>query len=608
MSSSGLTTITTPTLIDRLREITDGPADVIEYYRANGRPDEFVDLLEIARDEEKWNSHPGNIIREAFRITLEEIYELARQAAAVDSGLTPQELHSFLKRASDFENKLLDCTYTVDDDFWSFTSPYCGNLVEDTEYGLSSFYALLGKTPSPFDPASKPSPYTSTLARFRENRPVIPDSTPDTLRALLEARCEVDAIRIDAPTAMACSEFALALVGGRGYNNRESRLGVLYNIEERGEWAYTLGYMRTPGLGDVPSTAVLDDARRLVFIADSSRIKSFQWDGNVTDHDLIDLLPVHTMNSGGDGGPLALLHGGAKLLRASKGKLMVWDVDSAPTHGKTGKKIVGEKPKAGGWGVWRDGTDKIELSGGSEPTQTISLGDEFWGGVKAWAQHPSQPSSMISGLSGQYRCVQLDVETGQIATFWIGNRAYLTSIHTSPADPWSFVTACSEGVTRLYDVRQPVPVLAVYSAAREAIRSSLLVHVDGQPYIFTGGTKLQQIRCWDVRARLPLYELATGNNQVTALAWDALHCTLYAQTHCEFHVSEFSGHQGYREFRGPGRVSDDERCWPAAAFHDEQAFEHPLDRGCHSLFRYVFKTEPDASQVPRYGYATCSPA
>ncbi|KDQ19040.1 hypothetical protein BOTBODRAFT_52225 [Botryobasidium botryosum FD-172 SS1] len=605
---------TTPTFVDRLTKIADDYAEAREYYEAN----------EDEEDEE-----PFRYARKAFTLALEEMCELTRQAAAA---LAPQELHSFLRKASNFETELLEYAYTEEHSFWEAVPPCCGNLAKDkergplsnsmrdsllpilemvagsraafkektrTERGMATFQALVGKAALPFDPASKPSSYTSTLARFRENRPSIPDSTPSALRALLEARCEVSAVNIAKPIAIAGSASALALLGCDGWKDRDPHLEV-YKLADGEDWADSLGSI-TPGLKDVTATVVLDDVRRLAFIAGSSRIKSFQWDEENTGDDL---LPVHTMDSGSYGGPLALLQGGAKLLRASKNKLMVWDVDSAPTRGKKGGKNVGKKRKPDGLNTRPDDTDKIELSGGSDFTQTISLGDEFSGGVKAWAQHPSQPSSMISGLGGQYRCVQLDVETGQIANHWVGHGHRLNSVHTSPADPWSFLTACVDGATRLYDVRQPAPVLAVYSSVHEATSSALLMHISGQPYIFAGGTASQQVKCWDVRARLPLYELATGNNDVTALAWDAPRCALYAQTECGF-IDHTGRHSEYRKFKGPGRVKRDVRCWPEDAFHDEQAFEYPLDCGDHSLFRYAFKPEPDVKQVPAYGDASC---
>ena len=61
-----------------------------------------------------------------------------------------------------------------------------------------------------------------------------------------------------------------------------------------------------------------------------------------------------------------------------------------------------------------------------------------------------------------------------------------------------------------------------------------ILHVDRSPVIFTGGThKTQSIKVWDPRAKKLVYELATGNNAVHSLAWDAPRATLYAATECD---------------------------------------------------------------------------
>ncbi|KDQ19037.1 hypothetical protein BOTBODRAFT_52223 [Botryobasidium botryosum FD-172 SS1] len=195
-----------------------------------------------------------------------------------------------------------------------------------------------------------------------------------------------------------------------------------------------------------------------------------------------------------------------------------------------------------------------------------------------------------------------------------------------------FLTAALDGATRLYDVRQPAPVLVVFSRI-EHTYSSTLAHVDGHPFIFAGGTRSEQINCWDVRARAPLYELSTGNTSVSGLVWDAPRSTLYAQTECDY-VDRNGHYHGYRTYRAPkreraamrgmdGGEDDDsedeeeneedegeededewERCWPSNAFHDEQSFEYGYDSGEHSLFRYVFRADADMKKVPEYGQAT----
>ena len=138
---------------------------------------------------------------------------------------------------------------------------------------------------------------------------------------------------------------------------------------------------------------------------------------------------------------------------------------------------------------------------------------------------------------------------------------------------------------------------------------------------------------WDVRARTFICELATGNNSVTSLAWDAGRSTLFAATECD-HMDSRGNFHGYRRARIPkwaervpiapgtepeghgrcdkarsveNRMDDEdedededmdededdedddddddnnddygERCWPKGAYHDETSFGYALDSG-----------------------------
>ncbi|KDQ19039.1 hypothetical protein BOTBODRAFT_28528 [Botryobasidium botryosum FD-172 SS1] len=585
----------------------------------------------------------------ALTAALESTCTLGRKAAAEGSGLDAQELLTFLKSASDFECELIDYAYESDaydaDALFDFVPPFCGNVVQNEEMGLGLGYGaaasfnellrclkgpdaqpvkqeevflkLLGKAGLPYDPAKKPSPHTSPLARHRENRPAIDAAVSSLFRTIAEARCEIYSVRIPMPTTMAASLSVLASLGCTGWKNREPYVEV-YKLDH-GENLVSLGYA-DPGLEDTIHTVAVDDARRLVFVADDSRIKSFMWD---TDDPTRELLPVHTMDSGTSHNPIALVDGGARLLRTSKKELLVWDVDRAPTHGKDGTKIVGKKMKMSSFDTMRDDPEEnIELSRGSKPSRTLSL-DALFSDITAWTPHPSQPSYMICGTE-QSRCIQLNVETGHAAAYWLGHGAKVSSIETSAADPQVFLTAAMDGVTRLYDMRQPTPVLAVFTRT-EHTYSSTLAYVDGHPFIFVGGTQSEQVDCWDVRARAPLYELSTGNTSVSSLAWDAPRNTLYAQAECEY-VDRHGYHHDYRSYRAPKReraamrgmdgdedndYGDDdeeedewERCWPSSAFHDERSFGYGYDSGEHSLFRYVFKADADIKKVPEYGQAT----
>lgn len=117
---------------------------------------------------------------------------------------------------------------------------------------------------------------------------------------------------------------------------------------------------------------------------------------------------------------------------------------------------------------------------------------------------------------------------------------------------------------------------------------------------------------WDVRARAAVYELATGNNAVTSLAWDAKHHCLYAATECSY-KDRLGFRHDYRPAMIPRRGrrghddEDDYRCWPEQAWHSEDYFEYAFDAGDHRIcespqaMRNRLIPNPSCSQI-----VTCS--
>jgi hypothetical protein len=109
---------------------------------------------------------------------------------------------------------------------------------------------------------------------------------------------------------------------------------------------------------------------------------------------------------------------------------------------------------------------------------------------------------------------------------------------------------------------------------------------------------------WDPRAKAIVYELATGNNSVTSMAWDAPRSTLFAATECMW-MDRMGYHHEYRPAKIPRRhdmektgdagmnaeeeeeFDDDEdeyeRYWPEGAHHDETYFGYAMDAGEHRL-------------------------
>jgi hypothetical protein len=114
---------------------------------------------------------------------------------------------------------------------------------------------------------------------------------------------------------------------------------------------------------------------------------------------------------------------------------------------------------------------------------------------------------------------------------------------------------------------------------------------------------------WDIRARAPIYDLSTGNNDVLALAWNDDRNELYAATECRY-VDRLGYHHDYRRAKFPKEKTegdddeekgedmddededdyddeddwnDEERAWPEKGFHSETYFGHIFDAGDHRI-------------------------
>lgn len=117
--------------------------------------------------------------------------------------------------------------------------------------------------------------------------------------------------------------------------------------------------------------------------------------------------------------------------------------------------------------------------------------------------------------------------------------------------------------------------------------------------VFAGTEKCEAIKTYDIRTRSIIYELSTGNNAVSALAWDASRNVLYAGTECNY-VDRMGYHHEYRKIQHPKRTQetdddddeeDDEdegRYWPATAHHDEHYFGYMFDAGEHRICECCF--------------------
>ncbi|KAJ7510942.1 hypothetical protein B0H11DRAFT_1035607 [Mycena galericulata] len=480
--------------------------------------------------------------------------------------------------------------------------------------------------PPPWTTTPKPVS-SSVLSRFETD---VACPSP-ACTAIYQARCEISSDRVPLPITLAHGGTCIALPSMGGYKNRTPMLSYyLLDVpaEDSGQ-DFPLDARHTDvGLADIAYSAVVDGERKLMFVADDTRIKSYAWGDTHTGEVYKSARPMHTLHTSKARGPLAMLASG-RFARAGKGFANVWNLDELATHGPHGRARIGGRysPRDS----MRDDDDVIETSAGSMPSTTLSFVDPKLAPA-TWTAHPSLPGNMICGSdpkkSGDYSCIALDLEHGgATGARYLGCAGEIANISTSNADPSVFVTAADDGYARLYDVRCLLPVLSLSSGLSEnSCSAALLVHPEGVPTIFTGAEQDEVIRLWDVRAPKLVYELSTGNTEVTGLAWDSARSVLYASTNCSY--MDRSGYTtGYRKANIPkpsppgsgtenGEDEDDElsgyedygdyerRCWPRKAAHAEDYFGHLFDAGEHRILRYAFKDDPDPSILPIYGDAT----
>jgi hypothetical protein len=269
-----------------------------------------------------------------------------------------------------------------------------------------------------------------------------------------------------------------------GYKNRSPLLTYFLLNEarpSRGDFPLKARHANV-GLTEIAWASATDESKKLMFIADTWRVKSYAWAddrGEIYKR----ALPIHTLQSDNHHGPLHIFAPG-RLLRAGKGSVGVWNLDTLETHGPKGKARIG--PKFDTSDSWRDEDDELEASSGSDPTSVIALADPQIVPVR-WHAHPSSPATMLCGTdtakSKDYSCISVDLEHGgKVVSRYLGHGGDTRAFSTSVADPNIFLTAASDGYSRLYDHRVTLPVLSLRAGSGEDdCAGVVLVHPDGVP-------------------------------------------------------------------------------------------------------------------------------
>ena len=320
----------------------------------------------------------------------------------------------------------------------------------------------------------KRSPHTTPLSKFRDNSPCV-DTLYSAARAVSQACCEITSVVISNPlnALMACDKSCLVVSGIEGWKERDPVLQYWLLDEKSRQHPYEI----TPTLMTHPSHIALDVDRKLIFAGDWHRIKSYSCDKHG--------VPVHTLKSDLCSGPMLVLPGG-RLLRAGGGRATCWNLDDLETHGAQRARI-GE----GEYDLWDNGTRNFdaeqELSTGSLPTSTLTFQDSNLE-PEQWTFH--QPSQKVlcapktrECLKPSHTCLSLDLEHGATTgAQFLGHGGIVKEFSFSEHDPDSFITACSDGFVRLYDLRHPLPSITVdASMKRGPCNAAAYAHVDGLP-------------------------------------------------------------------------------------------------------------------------------
>ncbi|QRW23498.1 ribosomal protein L44 [Rhizoctonia solani] len=457
--------------------------------------------------------------------------------------------------------------------------------------------------PDPWNLHMKRHPKSTLLSRFRPDLPPLTATPSSPLAAsVYDARCEVTSIDSILPTKlrMSSGSSCLAMTGTCGHKNRTPGLNFCLPDDSLGV------RFLNPELSDVATQLTMDEDSQMIYVGDRSHVKSFAWGDNEGPYRF--LYPVYTLDSKCSDGPIAVLPGG-RVVRAGAGGVALWNTDELEMQGCDAETVIGDQsdPEEASHG----GTSDTLFSSSIPRSSFIRFTDIPNLTPTVWEPLPNNPSTLLCAEYFElikYGCVSIDLEySGKTMARYLGHGGAVSDFSVSATDSQMFLTACHDGYARLFDIRQPLPVITLDACGADAFcEAVVLAHPDGIPTVFTGTGKHEQIKVWDIRACTPIYELATGNNAVKSLAWDSKRNCLYAATECAY-MDRMGRHYDYRPGRVPSQSSqegeasyeeDYDRCWPFEAWHAEDYFGYTFDAGDHRIFRYAFKEDPNTSILP----------
>ncbi|KAI0719161.1 hypothetical protein C8T65DRAFT_736855 [Cerioporus squamosus] len=355
--------------------------------------------------------------------------------------------------------------------------------------------------------------------------------------------------------------------GSRHDGEQELRYLVLhyYRLNEDAAPEYAEGVRIYSELSGTAFHLAMNEERKLMFIADDARIKSFSWEADIRIMAPEDSTgaAVHTMRCDRYEGAIEVLPNG-RLVRAGRGQAAIWNLDELQTPWATADRTGSSTSK----------------------TEIYPCALHYHSGAETLLAAENRDRAK------RHTCVSIDFEHGgRVATRYLGHARTVYKFSSSPGDANAFATASLDGHARIYDVRSPLPAITIEAVKKgEACPDVVLTHPDGIPTLGPPGP------C----------RLSTGNNCVQALAWDSKRSTLYAATDRDFQ-EYLRLRPVYRKARipqwakrNPAVLDGARHLWPRPAWYREDYYGYAYDAPGHSLLKYQFKETPDTTALPTY--------
>jgi hypothetical protein len=365
--------------------------------------------------------------------------------------------------------------------------PEIGGLVYRTDLLLAltiqKARQKVGKIrPDPWNSHMKRHPQSTLLARFRPDLPLLTATSSSPLAAsIYDARCEITSIDSISPIKLRMSSrnSCMAMIGACGDKTRTLGLNFCLPDDSLG-----VRFLNT-GLSDVATQLTMDEDSQTIYVGDRDCIKSFAWGDNEGPYRF--LYPVYTLGSKCSDGPIAVLPRN-RVIRAGAGGVALWNIDELEAQDYDAETVIGKGSDSEETSC--DDNPEIELSSGISRSSFIRFTDLPNLTPTVWEPLPNRPSTLLCAEYFdliKYGCVSVDLEHGgKSVVRYLGHGGAVSDFSVSAMDPQMFLTACHDGYARLFDVRQPLPVITLDACGADAFcEAVVLAHPDGIPSTYT---------------------------------------------------------------------------------------------------------------------------